>query len=241
MLFANQMAMMEALRFADDQGVAREAEFDISGAPAGSPNEGLPAHDLLAPASSGLVWEHYSDRPPMFALGSRPTGGHAGISLLLARPARARDRRSGPNGTRDPLAWSGGMAWLQLDLGAERPIPMLQGYLPKDLRFPLVECKDGGWIVYTSTVRAIPTPSTVARDHPVGRIRGRAEASCAWRNLLRRRPLCDREGKRLDLTGAAGPVRGGRRGMRPRPRPHRVLGRPPAAAERDDQVHAIRN
>jgi hypothetical protein len=91
MLFANQMAMMEALRFADDQGVARETVLDISGAPAGSPNEGLPAHDLLAQARSGLVWEHYSDRPLMFAL-RLPTCRHQPAACPPCSSARSTIR-----------------------------------------------------------------------------------------------------------------------------------------------------
>jgi crotonobetainyl-CoA:carnitine CoA-transferase CaiB-like acyl-CoA transferase len=101
------------------------------------------------------------------------------LPALLEREIDDQGRTVRATHLRGAVAWLGS-SWTW----AERPIPMLQGYLPKDLRFPLVECKDGGWIVYTSTVRAIPTPSTVARDHPVGRIRGRAEASCAWRTFF---------------------------------------------------------
>lgn len=237
MLFANQMAMMEALRFADDQGVARETVLDISGAPAGSPNEGLPAHDLLAQARSGLVWEHYSDRPLMFAL-RLPTCRHQPAACPPCSSARSTIRAERYARPTCRERWHG--------LAPAGPGPSDRTRCSRDTFRRIC----GFLLSSARTAAGSSTPPgsgryrhrrQVARDHPVGRIRGRAEASCAWRNLLRRRPLCGREGERLDLTGAAGPVRGGRRGMRPRPRPHRVLGRPPAAAERDDQVHAIRN
>ena len=189
------------------------------------------------PAPAFLSGEHYSDRPLMFAL-RLPTCRHQPAACPPCSSARSTIRAERYARPTCRARWHG--------LAPAGPGPSDRTRCSRDTFRRIC----GFLLSSARTAAGSSTPPgsgryrhrrQVARDHPVGRIRGRAEASCAWRNLLRRRPLCGREGERLDLTGAAGPVRGGRRGMRPRPRPHRVLGRPPAAAERDDQVHAIRN
>lgn len=123
--------------------------LDISGSPNGSDGVPLAAADLLAQARSGLVWEHFNDRPLMFNM-KLPTYGAILQGIILLLVAIYERESTGQGRVVQATFLQGAVAWLGSSwTWAENPEGMM-GYLPKDLRFPLLECSDGRWVVYSS-------------------------------------------------------------------------------------------
>jgi crotonobetainyl-CoA:carnitine CoA-transferase CaiB-like acyl-CoA transferase len=123
--------------------------LDIVGTPPGSAAGDMPAHDLLAQARSGMVWEHFSDRPLFFAV-PLPTYGAVIQGLAQVVGALLDRESSGKGKVVTASLLEGSLPWMSsLWLTAEHPDETLSSILPKDMRFPVIQCGDGRWVAYT--------------------------------------------------------------------------------------------
>ena len=114
----------------------------------GSPDESLPAQDLLAQARSGLVWEHYDDRPLMFNV-KLPTYGTVIQGLLALLSALYQRADSNVGCVVHATMLQGALYWLGASwTWAEAPDATFACDMPKNLRIPIVEGSDGKWVVY---------------------------------------------------------------------------------------------
>ena len=120
--------------------------LDISGYPAGTGGEPCPAVDILAQARSGLVFEHYSDRPIQMTF--EPANYGAALHGLIGTLAALFERESSGRGQvvsttlfEGALTY-GGYFWAEMD----NPTPAATFVIPKD-PYPLVfQCADGKYV-----------------------------------------------------------------------------------------------
>jgi crotonobetainyl-CoA:carnitine CoA-transferase CaiB-like acyl-CoA transferase len=133
-------------------GRERLVVLDIARTPAGWSGAASPSLELFAQARSGLVFEHYSDRPIMFAFaaasyGAALYGVAASLAALFAR---------GQTGHGDVVSTSllqGALRWCaSLWLEAERPGPEFASLIPKDVVPLRLECADGVYVHITPGV-----------------------------------------------------------------------------------------
>jgi crotonobetainyl-CoA:carnitine CoA-transferase CaiB-like acyl-CoA transferase len=128
--------------------------LDIAGAPRGG--EPLPAHDLLAQARSGIVFEQLDGTPVMFPM--RPATYGAVLQGLVGVLAALLERDSTGRGqvVRTSLT-QGALSWLVARWSrGERADGSELHDIPKGLRWPIFRCSDG---VYLQLVLGTPGAS----------------------------------------------------------------------------------
>jgi len=127
-------------------GHPRLVVLNISGYPQGSDFEGSPAVDILVQASSGLAFEHYSDKPIMMAF--EPGNYGAALHGLIGVLAALCERETSDLGQIvSSSLFEGAMTygayfWATMD----NPTPAATFVIPKD-PYPLIfQCADGKYI-----------------------------------------------------------------------------------------------
>lgn len=144
------------------EGRRRLIVLDITAAPSAWDGEAFPAVELFAQARSGLVFEHYSDRPIMFAFaaasyGAAMHGVAAALAVLLSRGATGAGDVISTSLLQGALRWCAG-GWLD----AERPGPEFAALIPKDVVPLRFQCADGVHVHITPGV-----PGTYAKLYDV--------------------------------------------------------------------------
>lgn len=120
--------------------------LEVTALPMGMPGQPCAANELLIQARSGLVWEHYSDRP--IPITSNPAiygAALQGLSAILA--ALVHRERSGSGqavwtSLLDGAFMFGASLWLE----TERPTPSVNLITPKDLKPLILKCADGDYV-----------------------------------------------------------------------------------------------
>lgn len=123
--------------------------LSVGGVPPGFEGRALPAHELLAQVRSGLVWEQFPDRPTVYAvplagLGAVVQGLMLVLQALLVRESNGRGALVHASLLEGATSWLGAV-WADPD----QPKSRTDGGMPKGLRWPMVECADGVWVVFT--------------------------------------------------------------------------------------------
>ncbi|MFC4899692.1 CoA transferase [Streptosporangium amethystogenes subsp. fukuiense] len=119
---------------------------------------GAPAVDLLVQARTGMVAEHFSDRPLYFAV-PFPTYGQAMLAALgvwtalLERAGSGRGQVVGAS-----LQQGAALFMTPFWMRAERPDAEFGKVTPKDVKHLIFQCADGGYVQFVMGV-----PSAVAK------------------------------------------------------------------------------
>ena len=148
----------QALRSGRDRLVI----LDIAPTPAGMEADRVPSLELFAQARSGLVFEHLSARPIMFAFPAASYGAalHGAAALLAALWSRNRTGRGDIVST---SLLQGALRWCaSLWMDAERPGPEFASLIPKDVVPLRLRCADGVHVHITPGV-----PGTYARLYDI--------------------------------------------------------------------------
>jgi crotonobetainyl-CoA:carnitine CoA-transferase CaiB-like acyl-CoA transferase len=121
----------------------RTVVLSLTAAPYGWPSERFASTEVLAQASAGVVFEHYSRRPSLFAFPLATYGAALhGLAGLLA--AVRRQRLTGRGDVVMASLLQGALSWCgPLWLEAERPGNMRRTMVPKDPRQLIFRCADG--------------------------------------------------------------------------------------------------
>jgi crotonobetainyl-CoA:carnitine CoA-transferase CaiB-like acyl-CoA transferase len=125
--------------------------LDIRGYPAGSACESRPAVDILVQARSGLVYEHYSNRPNLMSFQPSQYGAalQGVMGVLAAAIARERDCSPNHKGSGQIVSTSlheGALMWVTTWNEAERPDIGFKFVVPLDPRPLILECSDGTYV-----------------------------------------------------------------------------------------------
>lgn len=162
---------------------------------------GTPAVDLLVQARTGMVAEHYSDRPLCFAV-PLPTYGQALLAVLGAWAALVERSESG-RGQVVTASLQQGAALFMMPfwMTAERPDAEFDKVTPKDVEHLIFRCADGTYVQFVMGV-----PRSVAKlygvlgiDEPVDPAdRGIPRAGAPAEMYFGNRPLIARHVARMD-------------------------------------------
>lgn len=120
--------------------------LDIEGYPEGTADAARPATDLLVQARSGIVWEHFTDRP--IPMSFSPSNIGAALRGLCGLFAALYEREASGLGQRVSTSlFEGSLSWMVgLWLDVEKPTPATRFVMPKN-PYPLVfRCADGVYI-----------------------------------------------------------------------------------------------
>ncbi|MGF7234287.1 MAG: CoA transferase [Frankia sp.] len=173
---------------------------------------GAPAVDLLVQARTGMVFEHYSDRPLCFAV-PFPTYGQTLLATMGAWAALLVCQRGEP-GQIVTASLQQGVALYMMPfwMRAERPDAEFDKVTPKDVEHLIFRCADGTYVQFVMGV-----PAAVARlyrilgiDEPVDPAdRGIPKTGSPPDRYFGDRPLIGRHVatmKRADILAAAARV-----------------------------------